>query len=494
VRKPIAFLALLLTASALGAAFLGPASSHDAPAAGGWGFEFPQAEASGAEAGCQEAPAPRVLALDVAYSGGTQCAVVALDLPGAGAGESGGSAQAAGFSNLVIPGAIDAGEPTIGVTPTGSIIFQEYQRNWKSTNGGNTWAINSVLPLQEASLDPMMWVDTITGRVFIVHLYVGCSQLWWSDADGASLSWRYNPAACGTPGNDHPKIATGPFAAPLAGGTAAYPNAVYYCYNGLVYGGCSLSPTGGATWDPATLVPCGGTLGHPHVAADGTLYVPSTNCGSNSVSMSLNNGIGWTSRTTGGAFPAGESLEPDVATTPDGTVYLAGVVNKGGGKTIPHVFTSTNKGLNWVAHDITGTTGVQSAVFPVVTTGINGRAAVAFLGTTCTGGPSVVAATCTWQLYVSFTYDAGATWETVQASPTSDPVQRGSICLNGTGCGADRNLLDFIDVTHDNAGFVLVAYADGCVSAACKAPTGTNLQSRSAQGTVAKQTSGTPLL
>lgn len=493
MRKSVVSLALIVITSVVGAGFLG-APSKDALGAGAAAIQFPASEFADASPACERAPGPQVLTVGLTQDVGTQCAVVALNLPGPNSGESGGSAESATFTNLVISGAANAGEPTIGVTPSGAIFFQEFQRNWKSVNGGTSWTLSSIVPPQAGSLDPMMWVDTITGRVFVAHLYVGCSQLWWSDADGASLSWRYNPAACGTPGNDHLKIATGPFAAPLTGGTAVYPNAVYYCYNGLVYGACSLSPDGGATWNPAMTLGCGGILGHPHVAADGTLYVPSINCGPNAVLMSTNNGLTYVLRTTGGSFPSGEALEPDVSTTPDGTLYLAGVVNKGFGKMIPYVFTSTNQGLSWTAHDVTGTTGVQSAVFPVVTTGIDGRAAVAFLGTSCTGGPSSVAATCTWQLYVSMTYDAGANWDTAQASPAGNPVQRGSICLNGLSCGADRNLLDFIDVTHDNQGYVLVAYADGCVSSQCVGASGTPAQSRAAQGTVAKQTSGTPLL
>lgn len=491
VRKPIVLLVALVTVSTFGAALLGPAS-RDSPAANAWAIQFPELQdASGSSDACEKVPAPQILSPDATYGGGTQCAVVAIHVPGAStnSGEDGGSAQAATFTNLVIPGATNAGEPTMGVTPSGAIFFQEGLRNWKSTNGGNTWAVNSILPTQVVSLDPLMAVDRFTGRVFVVHLYVGCSQLWYSDADGASLSWRYTPAACGTPGNDHQKLAAGPFRAPLTGGTPAYSDAVYYCYNGLVYGGCAMSPDGGLTWNPATIVGCGGTLGMPWVGDDGTVIVPTDNCGTNGITYSLNNGLTWASRGTQG-FPVGAQLEPDVATTPDGTIYLSGTVAQAGNKHIPHAFTSTNLGGAWTARSLVGTTGVQSAAFPVVTTGANGKAAVAFLGTTCAGAPSNVAATCTWQLYVSITTDAGLTWETVQASPAGDPVQRGSICLSGINCGADRNLLDFMDIGHDNAGAVLVAYADGCVSATCIGAGGTNLHSRAAQGTVTKQTGG----
>jgi hypothetical protein len=73
----------------------------------------------------------------------------------------------------------------------------------------------------------------------------------------------------------------------------------------------------------------------------------------------------------------------------------------------------------------------------------------------------------------------------VDATP-SDPVQRGSICLGGTTCGNDRNLLDFIDATVDKQGRVLVGYADGCIGACVTR--GPN--SFSAQGTIARQATG----
>jgi hypothetical protein len=90
-----------------------------------------------------------------------------------------------------------------------------------------------------------------------------------------------------------------------------------------------------------------------------------------------------------------------------------------------------------------------------------------------------------WHLYVAHTYDGGATWVTVDATP-NDPVQRGDICDQGTTCSAARNLDDFIDVTVDTQGRVLVGYADGCVGGCANA--GPN--SGTAQATIARETSG----
>ena len=68
---------------------------------------------------------------------------------------------------------------------------------------------------------------------------------------------------------------------------------------------------------------------------------------------------------------------------------------------------------------------------------------------------------------IATTYDGGATWVTVNATP-NDPVQRGVVCTNGTACpDGTRNLLDFNDLTVDKEGRVLAAVADGCVTADC---------------------------
>ena len=102
-------------------------------------------------------------------------------------------------------------------------------------------------------------------------------------------------------------------------------------------------------------------------------------------------------------------------------------------------------------------------------------------------------------MYVSTTYDGGNTWTTVDDTPT-DPVQRGSICTNGTTCGTDRNLLDFMDINMDSQGRVLVGYPDGCVNACVTTttdathPTQDSLNSGTAYATIARQSGGLSLL
>jgi hypothetical protein len=97
---------------------------------------------------------------------------------------------------------------------------------------------------------------------------------------------------------------------------------------------------------------------------------------------------------------------------------------------------------------------------------------VFFLGTTVPGESGVgidMAFNGTWYGYIATTYDGGATWVTVNATG-NDPVQRGVVCTQGTTCASGtRNLLDFNDLEVDAKGRPVAAFADGCVTADCRA-------------------------
>jgi hypothetical protein len=108
--------------------------------------------------------------------------------------------------------------------------------------------------------------------------------------------------------------------------------------------------------------------------------------------------------------------------------------------------------------------GVQNTEFAEVMTGSPGRAAFAFLGTGQQGAYQDGAFTGTWYLFVSYTYDGGRHWRTVNATPHL-PVQRGCV-WNGGLINACRNMLDFNDISIDQQGHVYVAYTDGCTTSA----------------------------
>jgi hypothetical protein len=200
------------------------------------------------------------------------------------------------------------------------------------------------------------------------------------------------------------------------------------------------------------------------------------------VAVTRDNGLTWTVKTVPGS--ASSSWDPSLGIAKDGTVYF-GYMNGDGH---PYIAVSHDEGDTWTdIQDVGAPLGLQNIAFPAVVAGDPDRAAFAFLGTTTGGdlGGEDPNAPAVWHLYVSHTYDGGATWVTTDATP-NDPVQRGTICSAGTTCGGTRNLLDFMDATVDTQGRVLVGYADGCVGGCVNG--GPN--SGTALATIARESSG----
>lgn len=313
-----------------------------------------------------------------------------------------------------------------------------------------------------ATLDPILFTDFRTGRTFASQLGPKCSLMSFSDDDGDN--WLPSQGCGINAGVDHQSVGGGPFPASDPIGGIGYPNAVYYCSQDAAIAQCALSRDGGLTFGPAipiyNITQCGGLHGHVQVGPDGTAYVPNKNCqGVQGVAVSTDSGLTWTVRTVPGS--ASGETDPHMDIGPDNKVYFG----FSAGST--YVATSTDRGQTWSAPINLGAAfGIVNSVFPEVVAGDNGRAAVAFLGTTGTGPVYGTDTTLDveWHLYVATTYDGGVTWTTIDATP-NDPVQRGAICTQGTTCATGRNLLDFNDITIDDDGRVLVAYADGCVGA-----------------------------
>jgi hypothetical protein len=382
-----------------------------------------------------------------------------------------------------------AGEPSLGVNwNSGNVMYiagletLRVSFNDTVTPAAASWTDVS-FPLEGLlTLDPILFTDSGTGRTFVAQLAGPASLMAFTDDDGAS--WLPSTSGLAS-GVDHQTVGGGPLASGVPG--IGYANGVYYCSQGVALASCALSLDGGLTFNPPlplyTLLQCGGLHGHVKVAPDGTAYVPNKGCGTQQAAVaSTNNGITWTVRKVPGST-VGES-DPSLGTATDGTVYFGFVGTDGH----PKVAVSSNKGATWSTPKDVGTPfGIQNAVFPAVVAGDPDRAAFAFLGTP-TGGNGTGTSTTfagVWHLYIATTYDGGASWTTVDATP-ADPVQRGSICLQGTTCGSSRNLLDFMDIAVDAHGRVIVAFADGCVGSCVS--TGPN--SGTAIGAIARQSSG----
>jgi hypothetical protein len=406
-----------------------------------------------------------------------------------------------------------AGEPSIGNNwKSGHTLFtsntEEYDVAFNDAKKTATWNKVNTLPnaSNTLSFDPIGFTDAVTGRTFVSQLFLVCSGAVHTDNDFKSVSNPSQGCGSGINGFDHQTIGGGPYPAGKSG-SGSYPHAVYYCAQaqGLLLGDatCSRSDDGGTIFGtPHTVwhTQCSGLHGHVRVAPDGTVYLPNDNChGKHGLGISRDAGVTWTVSTIPDSV-AGQS-DPSVATGSDGTVYYG--YSDGTGR--PKLAISRDHGAHWSKSVNLGAgVGVRNSEFAEVIAGDGARAAFAFLGTKTPGptqrdnfgmstdGKKFVGAD--WYLYVATTYDRGATWTTVNATP-GDPVQRGCI-WNGGGSNDCRNLLDFNDITVDKIGRVMVGYADGCVAKAidadsnCIASTLVSANGYTDHGAIARQMSG----
>ncbi|HET6398685.1 MAG TPA: hypothetical protein VFH47_03945, partial [Candidatus Thermoplasmatota archaeon] len=395
------------------------------------------------------------------------------------------------------------GEPNIGVTPSGTVFATAYETIVRSVDGGRSFQPSYRQRLGFTN-DPMLWVDEQTGRVFSPQQFPKelCSSQVFSDDEGRT--WLEKPLTCGIPLVDHQKIASGPHTGPLAGAGVLHPRLVSYCYNKPHVGThCAVSHDGGVTFsldrliDPVPgsrvpageLPPCGGLNGHQRHGHDGTIVLPyGYECKRARAAVSTDGGLTWTLRDLG---ERNRELDPEVASTPDGTWYYL----YRGDDNLPYLLRSRDRFATTEGPFAVAPPGIAGTMFLGLVAGSDGRIAVSYLANTRSSlGPDDVPRDTAWHLYVGFSLNADArvpTFLTSRVNPEEDPVQRGTICmdkpcLQDPGASTtNRNLLDFIDMAVAPDGRVYVAYADGCTSRACLAPDASPRSSRSDELTVA---------
>ena len=427
------------------------------------------------------------------------------------------------YSNYAPPPAVGeaAGEPSIGYNlTTGHAMYIAGLQTLRVTfpeaiaPAGSVpaacdaqWDDVSYVLTKTKSLDPILFTDQRTGRTFVSQLnsvvppaspvLIGLNSLMaYTDDDGAT----WTPAQVNPPDGsyDHQSVGAGPYPASLPLGNALNKgDAVYYCSQAGVTAFCSRSDDGGLNFGRSTPIynsvtdGCGGIHGHVKVAPDGTVYVPNRGCsGVQAVTVSEDAGTTWTVRQVkNDKFTAGGPpgiLDPSVGIASDGTLYFAYVNTDGHA----HVAVSHDKGVTWGNDfDIGASQNIGNAVFMEAVAGDPNRAAVGFVGTTQKGDHQATDFNGTWYVFMAHTYDGGAHWTTVNATP-NHPVQKEACIWNQGGANQCRNLLDFNEITMDEKGRVLYAYADGCIDD-CE-DGGPN--SYSSKATIARQSGGKGLL
>lgn len=372
---------------------------------------------------------------------------------------------------------INGWEPTIGVDDENRVFFQARTPSLqpevlRSTNEGDTWDIVSPkvagAPTHPVSLDPILYLDKDTGRVFTNNIPPSLTCQPISFTDDAGESWT-NTGICGH--FDHQNIFTGP---PVSSETLNdYPNLVYYCAINLVMlSGTSIATTcgksldGGLTWihtgEPAYVTPlparedqtqtyCDGAVGHGYVGPDGTVFLPRVWCGQPFLAISHDEGLTWDQvqvSDIGGNFH-----EAGVAADADGNVYYTWM----GSDNLPYLAISNDNGETWGEPMMIAPPGVVSASLPAMEMGDDGKLAIVYAGTTTKTDDD---AEKLWNGYITITEDALAkrpVFYSGTINDPADPITRGR--CEGIRC---TTLGDFFDVAIGPDGTPWAAFIDGC--------------------------------
>ena len=346
----------------------------------------------------------------------------------------------------------------------------------RSTNEGNTWTKVSPMiagaPAQPASLDPILYLDKDTGRVFTNNIPPDISCQYLSYSDDAGETWT-NTYICGH--FDHQNIFSGP---PPEGGDKpiGYPNVVYYCAINLVMLAgtssattCGRSLDGGLTWihtgQPAYLTRtdqendglpwCDGAVGHGFVDERGTVYLPRVWCGEPTVAISHDEGFSW-ERVEVSKKDKGVAHEAGVVADGAGNVYYTWI----GTDRLPYLAISRDGGKSFGEPMMIGPPGIQRSSLPAIDIGADGKIAAVYVGSET---KSKKQEDWTWNGYMTMTTGALAERPVFYTGTINDPADP----LTIQSCGTTRcaTLGDFFDVTIGPDGTPWASFVDGCESA-----------------------------
>lgn len=382
----------------------------------------------------------------------------------------------------------DSAEPTIGFTSDGTAYYAAADLDGyggalpnqvkviASRDDGRSWyeVSPSLGPSRRhvVTLDPYVYVDEWTDRVFTIDLTVACSLLSYSDNGGAN--WTTNPLACGVPVNDHQTLFSGP---PATSTPVGYDNVVYYCFNNIASSTCTKSLDGGITFVPTgapayegldvseggTGELCGGLHGHGVVGEDGTVYLPREYCEAPYLAISRDEGLTWT-QVRVSAKTASSGPDPSVAVDAKGNIYYAFVAKN----FMPYVVYSRDGGETWSRPIMVGPPGIKEVNLLTIDAEAPGKIALAYMGSNNIRvikkkgeEPSRDYAKATWNGYVTMSvnlFDRKPLFFTGMINHPSDPLKR-------QRCGPGRcgRVFDFIDVEIAPDGTPYGAFTDACI-------------------------------
>ena len=351
----------------------------------------------------------------------------------------------------------DAAEPTMGVDKDGVAFYAAgafdafgaegaaaQTKIYRSSDNGTTWQDTTFgvgpYTAPPTTLDPYVYVDEATGRVFSIDLAGAGSFLVYSDDKGET--WQQS--AISAPGvNDHQTFFSGPppVANPLISTSDSFPNVIYYCVNTLGGASCSLSTDGGQTFQPTNkpFTGVGGLHGHGEVDKDGRVYIPyggATSGGPAKIAVSEDGGFTWENYTVA-EEPESAINHTAVETDAAGNVYYVWHDDR---ERLPYLAVSRDNGKTWGKPMMIAPPGVHDTNFPIIAAGDAGKIAVTFPGSSVDDPEDESRPWHAWMTVSTNALDPNPLFVANIANPSNDPIHRGE--CNGRCDG----MFDFLDL------------------------------------------------